>query len=269
MRKIILTADDFGKSPARNKAIIDSFKQGYITSAGMIVTGVHLQDAVNRMNEEQIGWDKVHLHLNFTTNIPEEEPNDTALTEELRNDPLFSINGKFRNHWKKLPLLLRHIGKWRIILHEIEAQYARFIEATDGKGNTEHLDFHMWYNLTVPTAIALNLFTLRHKIKTVRYWGMHHQDIAKFKMLRLLSWNPKVKYIPATNIPYFLSIQNKMKDYPIIELYTHPRYIDSKLLDASFPYRKIKRDVSTMEENIATVRETIEFEPISWHQYDR
>ena len=47
MVKIILNADDFGKSVERNRAIDDSFKQGLIRSAGLIVTGKHLQEAVD------------------------------------------------------------------------------------------------------------------------------------------------------------------------------------------------------------------------------
>ena len=45
MVHIILNADDFGRSIERNKAIDDSFKQGLICSAGLIVTGKHLQNA--------------------------------------------------------------------------------------------------------------------------------------------------------------------------------------------------------------------------------
>ena len=49
--KVILNADDFGKSPERNLAIDDAFKMGLISSAGLIVTGKYLQDAVNYINE--------------------------------------------------------------------------------------------------------------------------------------------------------------------------------------------------------------------------
>ena len=48
--KIILNADDFGKSPERNRAIDDAFKMGLIRSASLIVTGKYLQDAVNFIN---------------------------------------------------------------------------------------------------------------------------------------------------------------------------------------------------------------------------
>ena len=62
--KIVLTADDLGKSPSRNDAIIEAFRDGYISSAGLMVTGAHLQDALEKMQMKGIEWDKIHLHLN-------------------------------------------------------------------------------------------------------------------------------------------------------------------------------------------------------------
>lgn len=50
MKKVFLSADDFGRSPNRNKAIDESFKKGLIKSAGLIVTGQYLQDAVSQIN---------------------------------------------------------------------------------------------------------------------------------------------------------------------------------------------------------------------------
>lgn len=50
MKQVFLSADDFGRSPNRNKAIDESFKHGFIKSSGLIVTGQHLQDAVNLIN---------------------------------------------------------------------------------------------------------------------------------------------------------------------------------------------------------------------------
>ena len=47
MVRIILNADDFGKSVTRNQAIDDSFKQGLIRSAGLIVTGKHLYEGTD------------------------------------------------------------------------------------------------------------------------------------------------------------------------------------------------------------------------------
>lgn len=50
MRSIILSADDLGRSPERNRAIDESFKNGNIKSAGLLVTGKYLENAVNQIN---------------------------------------------------------------------------------------------------------------------------------------------------------------------------------------------------------------------------
>ena len=50
MKKVILTADDLGRSHERNEAIDYLFKKGLIKSAGLLVTGKYLQDAVNLIN---------------------------------------------------------------------------------------------------------------------------------------------------------------------------------------------------------------------------
>lgn len=51
MMRVIINADDFGKSPQRNKAIDDAFKQGMVSSVGTIVTGKYLQDAINKADK--------------------------------------------------------------------------------------------------------------------------------------------------------------------------------------------------------------------------
>jgi predicted glycoside hydrolase/deacetylase ChbG (UPF0249 family) len=75
MVRIILNADDFGKSPSRNHAIHDSFTQGLIFSAGLIVKGKHLPEAVELMKKG--GYiNKTHLHINMSTNLMNEDSED-------------------------------------------------------------------------------------------------------------------------------------------------------------------------------------------------
>lgn len=48
MKKIILSADDFGRSLERNIAIDFAFKNGLTKSAGLMVNTPFTQDAVNQ-----------------------------------------------------------------------------------------------------------------------------------------------------------------------------------------------------------------------------
>ena len=261
---IILNADDFGKSVGRNRAIDDAFKQNLICSAGLIVTGQHLQDAINQAKEG--GYiNNLHLHFNLSTNILRENPNDIPLTETMRRDPFFSKDGKFLVYNDDLPTSFWSIRKWKIVYKELVAQFNKFKEVTEGRANYNHVDFHLWYNLTWPVSLALNLFTRRYKIETVRYYGLQQKASLRYKFYRFLSWNPKVKYIPATNIDYFLAKKQSLKDFQTIELYCHPNYKNEVFLDDSPSYLRHERQPLITQINSLKEFDDIKF--VSWENY--
>lgn len=259
MVRLILNADDFGKSKERNRAVDDAFKQRLICSAGLIVTGKHLHEAVDYMNRG--GYvENIHLHVNLSTNLLHEDSEDIPLTEAMRKDPLFCKDGKFAPY-KGLPRRIRTVLKWKLVYNELVAQYNKFLEVTEGKGDSKHVDFHLWYNLTWPASIALNVFTRKYKIESVRYIGLH-QKAFKYKMFRFLSWNPRVKQIPATNIDYYLAKHNVLAQKSILELYCHPNYKEGVFLDDSPSYLKHER--RPMLNQIQDLREIGDVEFISW-----
>lgn len=259
MTQIILNADDFGKSVARNRAIDDSFKQGIICSAGLIVTGKHLPEAVDYMVKG--GYvENIHLHVNLSANLLHEDSEDIPLTEAMRKDTFFCKDGKFLKY-RGLPKQPFSIRKWKIVYKELVAQYNKFIEVTKGKGNMNHIDFHLWYNLTWSVSIALNLFTWKYKIKSVRYIGIHQKSF-KYRLFRIISWNPWVKSYPATNIDYYLAKREKIGDVPVIELYCHPNYKEGCFLDDSPSYLNHERQ--PMQKQIQMLRELEKVDFISW-----
>lgn len=260
MIQVVLNADDFGKSAGRNKAINDSFEQGLIRSAGLIVTGKHLQEAIDLMNKG--GYvEKTHLHVNLSTNLLHEDSGDIPLTEAMRKDSFFCKDGKFRPY-RGLPLKVSSIFKWKLVYNELVAQYNKFIEITEGKGNANHLDFHLWYNLTWSAAIALNVFTRKYNIKSVRYIGLHHKSF-RYRVFRILSWKSRVKQIPATNIDYFITKYKTLNQEKLIELYCHPNYKDDgTFLDDSPSYLGHERQ--PMLKQIQMLREIKDIEFVSW-----
>lgn len=48
--KIIVNADDFGKSVEINRAINDSYKRGFVNSIGIIINAECVQNAVNQID---------------------------------------------------------------------------------------------------------------------------------------------------------------------------------------------------------------------------
>lgn len=260
MQQVIINADDFGKSPSRNHAIHDSFTQGLIFSTGLIVTGKHLPEAVELMKKG--GYiNKTHLHINLSTNLMNEDSDDIPLTEEMKQDPFFSKGGKFKKY-KGLPKRITDIRKWRIVYQEMVAQYNKFMEVTEGKGDSTHIDFHLWYNLTWPVSVALNHFTRKYNIKSVRYIGEHQKRKFLYRLFLLISRNPDVKSYPATNIDYFLSKRSSFDHVSILELYCHPNYKDGVFLDDSPSYLKHERQ--PMLKQIQMLKDTKAVDFISW-----
>lgn len=234
MQRVFLSADDFGRSPERNRAIDDSLKRGLIKSAGMIVTGRYMQDAIDYMKHGgYVG--NIHCHFNLSGNFKNEDSEDTPLTNRMKQDRFFcSSNGQFRSY-SGLPNNPLSVFRFIRVYSELVAQYNRFLEITEGKGNRTHIDFHLWYNLTWPVCIALNLFTWTHRIKSVRYIG-YHLEHSKRVLFRVLSWNPFVKSYRSSNIDGFLSKPQSFKNEKAFELYCHPDYVNGELLDNSVSY---------------------------------
>lgn len=258
--KIILNADDFGKSPERNRAIDDAFKQGLIKSAGLIVTGCNLQNAIDLANDGGY-MNKLHLHFNLSANLMHEKSEDTPLTDNMKKDSFFCTDGKFTKY-HGLPHRFIDIRKWRVVYTELIAQYHRFKELTHGEADYKHVDFHLWYNLTWPVSLALNLFTWKYKIETVRYCGIHQKDNRRYKYYRILSWNPQVRCIPATNIDYFLTMKHLFSDCRVLELYCHPNYKEGVFLDDSPSY--LKHDRQPFQKQIKNLKDLEGIQFISW-----
>lgn len=203
----------------------------------------------------------IHLHFNLSANLLNENSEDVPLTEAMKKDSFFCKDGKFLKY-RGLPKRFWSVRKWHIVYNELVAQFEKFKELTEGKANFKHVDFHLWYNLTWPVALALNLFTRKYKIESVRYYGLHQKDNFRNKVYRLLSWNPRVSYIPATNIDYYLSKRQALLELETVELYCHPNYKEGVFLDDSPSY--LKHDRQPMQNQIDTLKDQENVVFVSW-----
>ena len=166
-------------------------------------------------------------------------------TEAMKTDPFFCKNGKFLPY-HGLPRSFFSIFKWGNVYLEMVAQFEKFKLVTKGEADYSHIDFHLWYNLTWPVSVALRRFTRKYKIKSVRYLGIHQRDTFRNKLYCYVSGDPHVKYIPASNIDYYLSKKQLFEEYPLVELYCHPNYKNGILLDDSPSYLKHERQPLTV-----------------------
>lgn len=264
--RIIVNADDFGKSPGRNLAIRDAYQQGMIQSIGLIVTGKYLQQAVDLMNAAPAGsWADVHLHVNLSANLFREGSEDAPLSETMRKDPYFCQDGRFKPY-RGLPNRPWTVFKWRTVYREMVAQFELFKEISGGQADYKHIDFHLWYNLTWPVAVALGRFTRKYGIRSVRYIGEHQRGRRLYRWMLRLSRDPQVVSFPATNIDYFVSKPALFGRSDLIELYCHPHYKEEVLLDDSPSYLKHGRQ--PMARQMELLRTSGDYAYISWKDVD-
>ena len=260
--KVIINADDFGKSLEQNQAIDESFKQGLVESAGLIITAKYLQDALNKAIDGGY-MERIHLHVNLSIGLIVQNSDYVPLTDAMKKNPYAGVNGSLVRYKQKAFGLFSAFN-WKQVYKEIEAQYNKFKEITGGSGNYKHIDFHLWYNLTLPVSIALFFFTRRHNIQSVRYIGEHQKKSIKYNIIRYFSWDPNVKSIPSTNIDGFLSNSQAFSNYPAVELYCHPNYNKGILLDDSDSY--LHHEKKTMYSHIQMLKKKDGLKFVSWEE---
>lgn len=142
MTKIILNADDFGRSKERNRAIDDCFKQGLICSAGLIVTNDHLQNAEDYINNCDY-VQNIHLHVNLSSTYKrDKETVDIPLTEAMRKDPYFCKDGDFLQYIGSPYRIFRinKIGKWKYEKLPMQKQMQLLKEL-------DHVEFRAWEDI--------------------------------------------------------------------------------------------------------------------------
>ena len=78
--RIILNADDLGLTPSCTEAILEAFRQSYISSATLVANGPCVEDAARRCREAGL-LDRLGIHLNLTEGTP--------LTRPIQGNPRF------------------------------------------------------------------------------------------------------------------------------------------------------------------------------------
>jgi hopanoid biosynthesis associated protein HpnK len=142
MRKLIVTADDFGAAPAVNDAVERAHQDGILTAASLMVAGEAAADAVARAKAlPALG---VGLHLVLVEGVPVLSPRDLP--------DLVGSDGHFRTDMAALGAEIFFRPRVRAqVRAEIEAQFAAF--ATTGL-SLDHVNAHKHFHLH-PTIAAL------------------------------------------------------------------------------------------------------------------
>ena len=156
MRRLIVTADDFGAAEAVNDAVEHAHRNGILTAASLMVSGTHAADALRRargMPNLRVG-----LHLVLVEGRP-------VLPADKVPD-LVNERGFFRTDMARAGAAMFFLPKVRRQLEaEVEAQFAAF-EATGLP--LDHVNAHKHFHLHPTIADVMVKFARRHGAKGAR-----------------------------------------------------------------------------------------------------
>jgi chitin disaccharide deacetylase len=156
VRRLIVTADDFGAAEAVNDAVEHAHRNGILSAASLMVSGSHAADAVRRargMPNLRVG-----LHLVLVEGKP-------VLPASAVPD-LVDQRGNFRTDMARAGAAMFFLPKVRRQLEaEIEAQFAAF-EATGLP--LDHINAHKHFHLHPTIAELMVKIGKRHGAKGAR-----------------------------------------------------------------------------------------------------
>ena len=135
MRKLVITADDFGADLAVNEAVEIAYTQGILTAASLMVAGTAAEDAVRRAKTmPALG---VGLHLVLVDGRP--------VLPAAQVPALVGPDGRFHDNMLRTSLAIAFIPAARAQMRaEVEAQFAAF--AATGLP-LDHVNAHKHFHL--------------------------------------------------------------------------------------------------------------------------
>lgn len=260
--KIILSADDFGRSHSRNLAIDEAMKKDLIKSTALMINSDYTLEAI-KLARGGGYLDRVHLHLSLAYG-EEISGNSKPLDPSFAVCEVFCENGEFKHPF------YNELDFWKyceVTYKELSAQYARFKELTAGQANYDHLDVHLYNNRSFPFASAYNELIRNYKISSARYFGVQHYTLEysdfeafRIKLASLLCGN-EAYLCKSCNIDYYLTRKEEFQNDNIVELYVHPDYIDGILMDKTISC--FDHEMFPLDKNIAAIKSSgVDF--ISW-----
>jgi hopanoid biosynthesis associated protein HpnK len=156
VRRLIVTADDFGAAEAVNDAVEHAHRNGILSAASLMVTGASAADAVRRA--KAMPNLRVGLHLVLVEGRP-------VLPVSIVPD-LVDKHGFFRTDMARAGAAMFFLPQVRKQLEaEIEAQFAAF--AATGLP-LDHVNAHKHFHLHPTIAALLVKFAKRHGAKGAR-----------------------------------------------------------------------------------------------------
>ncbi len=209
-KKFILNADDFGMSKAFNRAVLDGYHRGFLTSASLCANGKAFNAGVNEIIPEcpNLG---IGVHLNIIEG------------RSLTKAPMLTNKrGKFNKGYGQLILLSQNPK----FLKQVEFEFRTQIETVMNYTKVDHIDSH------VHTHAIPNIFKITAKLAKeygIPYIRTQHEEmyfVPSFRKHCNLKYPPNIlkilllNYFTAKNKPIAKEYGLSTNDYLIGVGYT-------------------------------------------------
>ncbi len=191
-KKFILNADDFGLSKAHNKAVLEGYLNGFLTSASLCANGKAFNGAVNEIIPEcpNLG---IGVHLNIIEG------------HSLTKAPLLTDKkGNFNKSWGYI-LLNSHNKRF---LEQVEFEFRTQIETIMNYTDVDHIDSHV-HTHAIPEIFKLTASLAKeYKIPYIRTQYEEMYFVPSIKKHLNLAYPPNVLKIILLN--YFTGKNKKI-----------------------------------------------------------
>jgi len=178
-KKFILNADDFGMSNAFNKAVLDGYNSGFLTSASICANGEAFGSAVNEIIPEcpNLG---IGVHLNIIEG--------KALQDFTKTSTLTDLNGNFNNGYLKMMYLSNN----ELFLEQVEKEFRLQIEKVLQFSKVDHIDSHV-HTHAIPKIFELTCkLAKEYGIKQIRTQFEHFYFVPKIGKHLNLKYPPNI-----------------------------------------------------------------------------
>jgi predicted glycoside hydrolase/deacetylase ChbG (UPF0249 family) len=215
---IIINADDFGISPEVNRAIVNCFEDGIISSTTIMMNMPYCEDAIKLAFEHGFN-ESVGLHFNMI----EGEPLTTNIKgcERICTDGLFSYKRNSVKKWSR--------KEATAIVEEFEAQLNRMMEMGI---KPSHIDSHEHTHTEIPIFNIIKKPILKADINRIR--ATRNVGLSKLRIIAKNVINCYFHIVGFKTTKYFNDITQQSINVKLdnLEIMCHPIMMNDTIVDS-------------------------------------
>ncbi|XP_014674695.1 PREDICTED: carbohydrate deacetylase-like [Priapulus caudatus] len=109
-RRLVVTADDLGYCPERNRAILECLARGVVSSTSLLVNAAYTREAVALIRDAHPGKTALQLPIGLHLNLTEGKPINESTHTLVAHDGFMRGKIGFRDAWKNSEITEEHVA---------------------------------------------------------------------------------------------------------------------------------------------------------------